>query len=863
MSERWERVRELFEIALALPPSEREALLDAECASEPELRRELAELLAADAVADGFLDEGAILSTCDSKPLADGGDGEQPAEPLRQVGAYRLVRKIGQGGMSTVYLAVRADDEFDRRVVVKLIRPEMESPQILDRLRVERQILANLDHPYITSLFDGGTTEDGRPYFVMEYVEGWAIDTYCTENQLTLRERLQLFRKVCEAVAVAHQNLVVHRDLKPSNIWITTDGSPRLLDFGIAKLLNPQTVGAAPEPTAAWLRLMTPHYASPEQVAGGPITTASDIYSLGVLLYLLLTGHLPHRFASRSISEVERILTHEAAPPASLVVRTRQSHDEQSEGLVRAPLDDPDRLSRMLRGDLDAILARTLRATPRHRYPSVQELSDEIERYLLGLPVVARRGGWRYRAGKFLRRRWPWVAVTTALILIMIGFSLALARQVSITEQERDAAQLERDRKGLVVALLRDIFQAGDPYRGGSDSLTVVEALDRLEPISGLRLAEQPATEAELLHTVGSIYTNLGHYARGERLLRRAVDLWRSSQGDPREEATMLGDLATAMAEQGHFEEAEATARSGVELVRPLAQTDPSAMAEALNQWTMILCSGERYDRAEEPARRALELAQKDPNSPEPLALALHQLGRIDHARGHYEAAARLYRQSLEVSRSFLGEDHLSLITTWNNLGSALRLSGDLAGAATAFEKILTLQRHALSEDHPDLARTLNNLAKVRSALGNHRAAIALLTEAAEILARNQENDPRRLIFIEIRLADTLLLAGEAGEAAHRLEAALPLWRQSLGEDNWRVAMAQGVLGSALAAVGRAKEAEALLIHSFEVLLDGSKESRRQTAYQRLAHFYEERDQSERAAPFAARLAAASRAEIR
>ncbi len=322
-SERWQRARELFEAAIEEPAESRVSFLDVACGDDTELRREVAALLEADAEAGAFLAEPIL-----DRPANDAASGSPrpavqaegpPVETPRTIGPYRVVRRIGQGGMSTVYLALRDEDTFHRRVVVKVVRSGMESEEILSRLRRERQILAGLDHPYIARLFDGGAAADDRPYFVLEYVDGLPIDAFCDQNRLTVGQRLDLFRKVCGAVHSAHQNLVVHRDLKPSNILVTPDGTPKLLDFGIAKLLNPE-LAAAFEPTAAWLRLLTPHYASPEQVTGAPITTASDVYSLGVLLYELLTGQLPHRFDNRSLQEIEHILTTQIPPQPSVAV---------------------------------------------------------------------------------------------------------------------------------------------------------------------------------------------------------------------------------------------------------------------------------------------------------------------------------------------------------------------------------------------------------------------------------------------------------------------------------------------------------------------------------------------------------------
>ena len=311
-SERWQRMEEVFQQVLERPPDEQGGFLKEVCGEDETLQRAVASLLEADREGEAFLE----------KPLAPSPEAGPPL-PLPsggRMGPYRLLRQIGEGGMSTVFLAVRDDETFQRRVAVKILRRGMESEDAQRRLRIERQILASLDHSYVARLYDGGTTEEGLPFFVMEYVEGLAIDAYCDHHQLPIAGRIELFRKVCSAVHYAHQNLVVHRDLKPSNILVTAEGSPKLLDFGIAKLLNPELSSSELEPTATWLRILTPHYASPEQVRGEPVTTASDVYSLGVLLYKLLTGRVPYRFDGRTPQEVERILSEkEPSRPSTAV----------------------------------------------------------------------------------------------------------------------------------------------------------------------------------------------------------------------------------------------------------------------------------------------------------------------------------------------------------------------------------------------------------------------------------------------------------------------------------------------------------------------------------------------------------------
>ncbi|MEM7355915.1 MAG: serine/threonine-protein kinase, partial [Acidobacteriota bacterium] len=480
MSEqRWQSIFVLFERALDVEASQRSRLLDEACGGDTELRRGVEGMLEAHDQASLFFDRSEPAQRSElrrrGESLADqaaaagretpfmpqrvaelpGESGEAASDlPFQTVGPYRVLRQIGQGGMSTVYLAVRDDDAYRRRVVVKVVRRDMQSRAMLSRLRAERQILASLEHPNIARLYDGGSTAQGIPYFIMEHVEGIPIDRYCTQHQLSVEERLALFCKVCVAVQYAHQNLVVHRDIKPSNILVTADGEPKLLDFGIAKLLNPGMAGSDIEPTAAWQRLMTPSFASPEQIRGELVTTVSDVYSLGVLLYVLLTGRLPHTFEGRSLREIERLLT-ETEPLAPSRVATDaitldQDSDTGSNEARSAGEAEQDALlsrsRRVLAGDVDAIVLKALRTSPSRRYASVGRFAADVDRFLSGLPVEARGGTWRYRAGKFARRH------RTAVVSSSVAAVLLISAAVALALQNRRVVG-ERDKKSQVVSL--------------------------------------------------------------------------------------------------------------------------------------------------------------------------------------------------------------------------------------------------------------------------------------------------------------------------------------------------------------------------------------------------------------------------
>ncbi|MCB1036088.1 MAG: serine/threonine protein kinase, partial [Acidobacteria bacterium] len=450
----------------------------------------------------------------------------------------------------------------------------MESESIERRLKAERQILASLDHPYIARLYDGGSTADGRPYFVLEYIDGVPLDEFCEQNQLSVDERLTLFGKVCEAVHYAHQNLVVHRDLKPSNILVTAEGEPRLLDFGIAKLLNPDLHGTGLEPTATWHRLLTPNYASPEQVRGKLVTTATDVYSLGVLLYKILCGRLPHQLTGLSVHEIESVLSEAEPLPPSRVVAEPAADGDETEARPREPEASAGggaALRRQLSGDLDAIVLKALRSAPQHRYGSVEQMAADVRRFQEGRPVVARAGSWRYRAGKFLGRNRRGLALAAALVLAAASFVVALALQAARVAYQRDQARLERDLKSQVLLLVQEIFEQSNPFVVPGQELTVREALERTVPLLQGSLGDQPAVRAELLHTSGTLLGILGSHDLAREELEEALELRR---GDEEEMgpglALSLASLAGVYRDQGDLEKAECLAREAVERSRDL-----------------------------------------------------------------------------------------------------------------------------------------------------------------------------------------------------------------------------------------------------------------------------------------------------
>jgi eukaryotic-like serine/threonine-protein kinase len=763
---RWARIRSLFHGALDERPSERQTFLEQQCSDDATLLQEVTALLKAHEEEGTFLDQ----------PLVHLDGNPQSGE---HVGIYALQNRLGQGGMGTVYRAVRADGEYESEVALKVMHAGLGGEDLVGRFRQERQILANLQHPNIARLLDGGTTAGGRPFLVMEYVEGEAIDHYCEAQDLTVSQRLRLFQKVCNAVHFAHQHLVVHRDLKPANILVTAEGEPKLLDFGIAKLLEPYTpVGFTETGSASGGAPMTPENASPEQMGKGPITTASDIYSLGVLLYQLLAGRRPFRMDELGTEAFVRAVCHQDPPPPSI----------HRSGAAAA----------LMRGDLDAITAMALRKEPRRRYPSAEEFSRDLERHLVGRPVLARESTLAYRAGKFLRRhRWP-VAAATAALLLLSGFTGALLVQRHRILQEQ-ALSTEATR------FLEGLFEISNPDRAHGERVTARELLDRGALDIQNRLEEQPELKADLLATMGRVYRKLGLYPEAEPLLLEAYTLRRQSYGTDHhpkvaESLVDLGEQRTSTGRYGEavelFQQALACHARGELTVRAL-----SGQADALRRQG-------QYGPAEALQRQALQKARETlgPDHTQ-VAQISAQLGTLLREKGDHGAASRAYQEALEIELKLHGRRHPEVARLYNNMGLLAQERGDFETALGHFETALAIQGEVLEEGHRETAAPHHNRAAVLDEMGQYEAAEAACRTALEIRRRTLgEHHPN--------LADSLNLLGlirfhrgDWDEAADLLGQALAMWTDLLGADYVKVAAARNNLGQVLLAREALEEA--------------------------------------------------------
>ncbi len=894
-SDRWRRVRELFDAAADLRPSDRASFLDEACGGDALLRAEVESLLLQDLPAPGALTDIVV------EAAAQAARDEAGTSIGRRIGPYRIVGELGHGGMGSVYLAVRADDVYRKTVAIKLIRGACSRPDLLERFKSERQILAGMDHPNIARLLDGGATEEGEPYVVMERVEGEPIDEYCDSHGLTTEQRLVLFRTVCGAVQYAHRNLVVHRDLKPANILVTGDGVPKLLDFGIAKLIDPEAPPARGG-TATGVRAMTPQYASPEQVKGAPITTGTDVYSLGVLLHVLLVGCLPYRAGTDQPRDLERAICEEEPerPSAAAARRSgRPAHGRTAPTAGAAPREDPRRLARRLAGDLDNIVLKSLRKEPERRYVTVEQLSEDVRRHLEGLPVVARPSTLLYRTRKLVSRHRTGVAGAAAAVLLIAALVGFYTVRLSIA---RDRAETESVKSAHVSEFLVGLFGISDPERSRGAQVTARELLDEGARKIGESLGDQPEARATLMETMGRAYVGLGLFESARPLLEESLEARRRALGpDHPDVATGLQALGELMYEMGEYEKAAEITRESLALNSRLHGEQSEQVALNLNDLGWLLYDRGEYDEAEALHRRALSIRRRmHRGDSADVAESLNNLGSALAEKGDREGGERLMSEALAMRRRLFGETHPLVAYTLNNLAVVLEMRGELERAEASYREALTVDRRLYGDEHPDLATGQINLARLLRRRGKLDEAEALAREAVAIDRRFRGEDHPFVAYGLHQLGDVQRARGDlhAAEASYvesiaiyrrkvspgdlslagplesygalllergRADAAEPLLKESLGlrraalrPPHETLAATEGTLGDCLGRLRRFHEAEALLLQSHASLRDlfRDEDRRTQEAIRRLAALYDAWGEPEKAAAWKGRLGA-------
>jgi len=892
---RWIRMRELFGQLTELKEQKREAFLQVHCGDDAELRAELLELLAAD------------TQPSSDSPLTRslGAEIEQITQAQRealigtQIGPYRLTGVIGHGGAGTVYLGERSDKQYSAKVAIKLVDASSLDAEIGRRFSAERQILASLNHPNIARLLDAGVAPAG-PYLVMEYVHGERIDHYCDRLEFTIKQRIELILRVCSAVQYAHQALIVHRDLKPANILVTANNTPKLLDFGIAKLLDTDEYAARLALTRFSEQMLTPEYASPEQILGQPVSTASDVYSLGVLLYELLTGLRPYKVSSASQIELERSICVRAATKPSTAIRQLRIEQRRSvsattrnvDSIANARQSTPQKLGGILSGDLDAILLKALRKEPEHRYQSVEQFTADLQRYLNKESVLARQGNWLYHSGRYIRRyKYP-VAAGITIFSLLIGMTVNYLLQSQRLAAERDLVAKEKKTSDAVAEFMTNAFAATDPFTSPGKDFTAGELLDHSVEQLRADLEEEPEVRALLLTSLGKTYTRRGDDKNGLDLLEEALRVRRAStKVSPSTLASNLTELGRTHIRRYEYDKAFIYLQEALALLESSGQNHIPQYLDALLRMSTVTLNKGFISQSVDLRKRAMGLAkelfgEKHSDYGQTLSSYANVLMWMDRP---YEAL-EFIRNARDIYQATLIPLNPDLVYVDSFLGACLLRIGKTAEATPVIEKSYLDIQQIYGENSIRIIDPLTSMIRLRIAQGKAEEAealarkvmgliteeqggsissisrrheilgIALLERGAALDAEREfrtANEIRRNLYKESHpfvtssdhfRSEALIRLGRYTEAEELLRKTI-LSLRATGMSSWRIARSEVTLAYALFKLDRRDEALAILEHNYKILTDSGLEPRLQNmTYRRLVEVHTSLGHSKRIA---------------
>ena len=764
--EQWQVLSPYLDRALTLSKEECALWLQSLRTENPEIADNLRELLEEYRAADEekYLEGGPAL-------LLDSG------APGENIGSYRLISLIGHGGMGTVWLAERSDGRFERKAAVKFLNFALAGRGLEERFKREGAILGRLSHVNIAELLDAGVTATGRPYLVIEHVEGEPIDLYCDRRRLGIEQRIRLFLDVLAAVAHAHANLVIHRDIKPANVLVSKDGKVKLLDFGIAKLIEGEgQAGAATVLTHEAGSALTPAFAAPEQITGSPVTTATDVYALGVLFYLLLTGLHPAGEGPHSAADLLKAIL-ELGPRAPSEVVAADTEQTLTSASNRSTT--PDRLSRRLRGELDTIVAKALKKNPQERYASVPAFAEDLQRYLNNEPIHARPDTLIYRAAKFVRRHRVAVSLAAAVVVAIVAGLIGTLLQARTARLQRDAAIRERDRAKRVTDFMISTFRVPDPAQSNVNNLTAREILDRASRQIDTEMAKDPEAQAHMMYVMSEVYDSLAIYSQAQVLLTRALDLQRRVLGpDDPQTLTSLSLMAVLLTEQGKYPEAEKLQREAFAArTRVLGPEHPDTIASMARLASLLTLQGQNaegvkmkrdafalsrkvsgpedpvtlkmanslaavlWEQGDNQLYAEAELVQRDaidrekrvlgPEHPDTLN-GMMNLGVIMRRMGRYAEAERIYRETLAIHTRVLGPEHPDTLVIRDSLAIAIAKQKRYQEAEGIYEETLVVIRRVFGPDHPMASTSIYNIACLEAVQGHHDRALSLLTDALD-----------------------------------------------------------------------------------------------------------------------------------
>lgn len=819
--QRWKQVEEIVDTALSIDQAERDDYIEEACKGDKELKTRVTKLLEniEQAETANYLEEHGQYQEfeADLAKSAEHSAGESLIG--REIGAYKILELIGHGGMGSVYAAERSDKVHDEQLALKILPRGMDTPSNLDRFKRERKILAKLDHPNIARLLDGGITEDGLPYLVMEYVEGMPLDKYCDQHRLSVKQRLELFGAVCRAVQHAHQNTVIHRDLKPSNILVTENGTLKVLDFGIAKLLEPDDPETTIFQTRTGARMFTLGYAAPEQVEGDTVTTAADTYGLGVLLYEILAGVHPFDLGDKKLTEIETLIREQT--PNRPSVKFRKLSSDQQKQVSDKRGTSPSTLFNLLQGDLDAIVMKTLRKEPTARYSSVEQLLDDLRRREENLPLIAQEDTWRYKTSKFIKRHKTGLWIAAGFLLLIIGFATFYTWQITQerneAQEQRNRAQEEARKSEAVTTFLTDLIKANYPENAQGDTITVREFLSK--GYNKLHnLSRSPAVQANVMQVMAHTYQSLGELDKADSLISQVVTMQDTMDIGTSEKATSYNLYGLILRDQGQISEAEQAMEQSADLYKRTENTETAEYTKLLRDLAYIKRMQGNYDQALPLARQALNIEQRiygksniqtaetyfvlasilqhqhkyeqakknqlkslkiinaNIDGPHPgKATNFNNLGNIYESQDSLQKAKMYYQKALQMNEELYGGVHSSIATSASNLADVLKYQDKLNSAEVLIKRAIKVRTKTSGKNHPYLANHLNNYANLYRRQKKFERADSLYLQAINIFEKNYGPDHPKIVSTKFNRAVNAHFRGNNKYAKSLLKAVIAI----------------------------------------------------------------------------------------
>jgi len=798
------KAKQLFEDALNLAFDQRKKLLDEKCGNDEKLRQEVLSLLSSLENTKDFLEEPLTIAENNKELFPDPYIG-------KQIGSYIIDDEAGVGGMGIVYAGKRNDKEFEQKVAIKILKHGISSEYLLRRFQIERQTLANLQHQNIARLLDGGRTIDGLPYLVMEFIDGIPITEYCYQRNLNIEERLKLFREVCTAVQYAHQNLVIHRDIKPGNILVTKDGVPKLLDFGIAKLSDDDLTDNNEGLTRTGVWHLTPEYASPEQIKGEKISTASDVYSLGVLLYQILTGAQPYKIITNSPAAISKIITEEnVKKPSDRVKQTLEIKPDKD-------FLNPLKISNHLKGDLDNIVLKAMHKDPLRRYVSVEQFSEDLRRHLAGLPVIAQKDTMGYRFSKFIQRHKVGFVVSIGFIIFLIASLIAIIWQANVAASERDKALSEAMKVESVNKFLQDMLSSVDPTEIGRD-VKVYDVLKKASEDVGNNFDKHPEIEAEVRKTIGKTLTNLGEFDEAKLHLIKSLELNNKVYGKKSyQSAESMHELALYYHWIGELYLADSLYSNSIVIFRSTKDSPPRDLASALNDLGILKQDQAKYEESLKLLREAYNIyvtnfGEKDrdvASTSNNLALTLESLKDLD-------GAEKYYQKSLKTYLELYGPNRPEISTLYNNLAYIFIDKENLNKAEEYFKKSLELKIQTLGKTHSLVGLAYMNLGALEYTMKNYNASESNLLIALENFKSSLNENHVWVGLTEFWYGKILIEKSKFSDAEKYIRNALSIYKKKYPKDHPNEISANAELGIIFFYQKKYNEAEKLLVDGYE-----------------------------------------------